>query len=298
LTGISIAERVTTTETYITAPRPRGTFVSRTNLLTRLLILVAVATLPAVLVMAYMQHNLRDEGRERIAAEAMRQAELLNADLTSIVEGARQLSLAISHFTSVANGDQACRADLERLRVDLASYSMIAVLGADGQTICTTETAPPRLRQRRRGRPCPRHPRPRPLRRRHLHARHRQPRAHPAALPALHHGLRPPGRRRPRPQHRLARQPCRRTANVPPESTIGIADRNGTTVARYPDHDKFVGKLFPPGVRPFMTASQRGTGVVMGYDGKERLIGFVPPTEGPVGMFVSIGIFSRHAHRA
>ena len=67
----------------------RGMLVSRTNLLTRLLILVAVATLPAVLVTTYMQQNLREEGRERIASEALRQAELLNADLTSVVEGAR-----------------------------------------------------------------------------------------------------------------------------------------------------------------------------------------------------------------
>ena len=29
----------------------------------------------------------------------------------------------------------------------------------------------------------------------------------------------------------------------PANSTIGIADRNGVTVARFPDHDKFVGKL-------------------------------------------------------
>src|SRR6266700_1488201 len=82
-----------------------GTVLGRTNLLTRLLILVAVSTIPAILVLAYLQHDLRAEGRERIAKEALRQAELLNADMSNVVEGARQLSLAISRFPAVRNGD-------------------------------------------------------------------------------------------------------------------------------------------------------------------------------------------------
>ncbi len=270
--------------------RERGTLVSRTNLLTRLLILVAVATLPAVLVMAYMQQNLRAEGRERIAGEALRQAELLNADMTNVVEGARQLSLAISHFTSVANGDAGCRGDLERLRVDLASYTMLAVIAADGQMICSTEQGAP---------------------------------AFAAAADVAHvreilvHGRFDGGTFMPATASRGPILPLclpftmatgRQAVVVlglsldwlgahlgelkrPAESTIGIADRNGVTVARYPEHDKFVGKLFPPPVRPYMNAATRGNAVVMGYDGKERMIGFVPVGDGPVGLFVSIGMY-------
>ena len=121
----------------------RGMLVSRTNLLSRLLILVAVATLPAVLVTTYMQQNLREEGRERIASEALRQAELLNADLSSVVEGARQLSLAISHFANVRAGNPACKADIVDLRSDLPSYAMVSVIGDDGQIICSTEQGAP-----------------------------------------------------------------------------------------------------------------------------------------------------------
>ncbi len=268
----------------------RGNLVSRTNLLTRLLILVAVATLPAVLVMAYMQHNLREEGRDRIAAESMRQAELLNADMINVVEGARQLSLAISHFTSVANGDVACRSDLEHLRADLASYTMIAVVGADGQMICSTEPAAPAFVDAAAV-------------------------AHVRDI--LTHGRFDVGTFVPATASRGPIIPLclpftmasgRQAVVVlglsldwlgahlgelkrPADSTIGIADRNGTTVARFPDHDKFVGKLFPPAVRPYMNATTRGNAVVMGYDGKERLIGFVPVGDGPVGMFVSIGMY-------
>src|SRR5262245_57230737 len=85
-----------------------GTVIGRTSLLTRLVILVVVSTIPALLVLVYLQHDLRTEGRERIGAEALRQAELLNADMSNVVEGARQLSLAISHFSTVRNGNPAC----------------------------------------------------------------------------------------------------------------------------------------------------------------------------------------------
>jgi Protein of unknown function (DUF1614)/HAMP domain len=77
----------------------------------------------------------------------------------------------------------------------------------------------------------------------------------------------------------------------PADSIIGIADRNGVTVARFPDHDKFVGKLFPPAVRPYINATTRGDAVVAGYDGKNRMIGFVPATEASVGLFVSIAMY-------
>ena len=69
-----------------------GTVIGRTSLLARLVILVVVSTIPALLVLAYLEHDLRAEGRERIGAEALRQAELLNADMSNVVEGARQLS--------------------------------------------------------------------------------------------------------------------------------------------------------------------------------------------------------------
>jgi signal transduction histidine kinase/CheY-like chemotaxis protein len=275
------------------APQARfrkGDAVGRTNLLTRLLILVAVATLPAVLVMAYMQQNLREEGRDRIAAEALRQAELLNSDMTNIVEGARQLSLAISHFASVRSGSAACRADLEGLRAELPSYAVLSVIADDGEVLCSTDPTT-------------------------------QPYATAASTAHVRdiiaHGRFDVGTFSPAtPSHGPILPLClpftmnsgRQAVVVvglsldwlgthlgelkrPPNSTIGFADKNGITVARYPDGDKFVGKLFPAAVRPYIHAPTRGNAVVMGYDGKERLIGFVPVGDGPVGLFVSIGMY-------
>ncbi len=264
--------------------------VTRSNLLIRLVILVAVATLPAIAVMAYLQHDLRREDRARIGDEALRQAELLNADMTNVVEGARQLSLAITHFVAVQAGDPACRKNLADLRGDLPSYSMLSVIAEDGQVICTTDADAPEW-------------------------------ANAATIAhvreIIQQGGFDVGTYMPASAEHSAFLPfclpfttlAGRHAVVilglnldwlgqhlgelkrPADSTIGIADRNGITIARFPDHAKFVGKLFPPPVRPYINADHRGNAVVMGYDGLERLIGFVPATEKPVSLFVSIGLF-------
>ena len=91
--------------------------------------------------MIYLEHDLLAEGREQIGAEALRQAELLNADMSNVVEGARQLSLAISHFSTVRSGDPACRNRLAELRSDLPNYASLSVIAADGKIICTTDSS-------------------------------------------------------------------------------------------------------------------------------------------------------------
>jgi signal transduction histidine kinase/FixJ family two-component response regulator len=263
---------------------------ARTNLLTRLIILVCVATLPAVAVIAYMQHNLRADGEQRIADEALRQAELLNADMANVVQGARQLSLAITHFAPVRDGDPACGAKLAELRSDLPSFAALSVVTAEGRVICSTDTATGSVENTTAA----------------AHIRD-----------VIGRGGFDVGTYTPATATRGAIVPfCQPFAQNsgqwavvivglslewlgkhlgelkrPANSTIGIADRNGITVARFPDHDKFVGKLFPPTVRPFINAATRGNAVVAGYDGKARMIGFVPATEAPVGLFVSIGMY-------
>ena len=128
-------------EDHAATDKAPGTVIGRTSLFARLVILVVVSTIPALLVLAYLEHDLRAEGRERIGAEALRQAELLNADMSNVVEGARQLSLAISHFSTVRSGDPACSNRLAELRSDLPSYATLSVITADEKIICTTDSA-------------------------------------------------------------------------------------------------------------------------------------------------------------
>src|SRR2546430_1211613 len=60
--------------------------------------------------------------------------------MANVVQGARQLSLAITHFATVRDGDPACVAKLAELRSDLPSYAALSVLTTEGRVICSTET--------------------------------------------------------------------------------------------------------------------------------------------------------------
>jgi signal transduction histidine kinase len=257
------------------------------NLMIRLAVLVLVATLPAVGVLAYLQQELRDDHRQRMGQEALRQAELFNADLNSVVEGARQLSLAISDMPMVQTGDAACRTRMIELDDELPAYAVMQVVTSDGRIICTSDSEPEQLSAEAKGR----------LRATigkgsfdigvYLPATPSHGAIVPICLPftmadgqraVIMLGLSVDW---------LAEHLS--TLKRPSDSTIGIADRNGTTIARYPEHASFVGKPFPSNVLPFVSAPYAGTAVVTGYDGMGRLIGFVPPTEAR-GLFVSIGM--------
>jgi signal transduction histidine kinase/CheY-like chemotaxis protein len=269
--------------------RSIGKLFARANLLTRLIILVCVATFPAVVVTAYTQYNLHTDGQRRIADEALRQAELLNADMANVAEGARQLSLAITHFATVRAGNPACAAQLVELRSDLPSYAALSVVTAEGRVICSTDkgagsvadaTAAAQIRDL-------------------------------IGRGGFHVGTYAPATATRGAMLPFGLQFTQKSGSAlvivglsldwlgthlgelkrPANSTIGIGDRNGITVARFPDHDKFVGKMFPPAVRPYINAATRGNAVVKGYDGKDRMIGFVPATEAPVRLFVSIGMY-------
>jgi signal transduction histidine kinase/CheY-like chemotaxis protein len=271
-----------------------------TNLFTRLLIVVAVATLPAVGVLAYLEHNLRTDSRARMADEALRQAELLNADMSNVVEGARQLSLAITHFAAVQTANPACRSNLLELLADLPSYNLLSVIGGDGEVICSTDPGLPawataataaHIREViARGKfdvgtylaPTPTRGASLPLRMPFTTDTGRQ------AVVVAGLSLRWLGAH----ISELKR---------PPESTIAIADRNGVIVARFPERDTAgsdmsrldmnVGGLLALPLRPYINAAHRGNTILRGPDGQDRLIGFVPASEKPVGLFVSIGLY-------
>jgi PAS domain S-box-containing protein len=77
----------------------------------------------------------------------------------------------------------------------------------------------------------------------------------------------------------------------PPNGAIVVADRDGTILARYPDHAANVGKKFLQPAMALIAAKTPGVATVPGFDGKDRLIGYVPPAAPPEGLWVSVGLF-------
>ena len=265
--------------------------VFRSNLFARLAILVVATTLPAMLVLAYLQQDLRRDRMSAIPDEALQQAELISANMRSVIEGARQLSAAMARFATVRALDPRCAGHMAEIRADLPSYAVLSVHDAAGGLVCSSD---------------------------------------PAATGAVteQHCLLPGAAIAPGVVHAgLYTPPTGRRAAVLPlcvafaategrrgyivlelsldwlaghvaelrrrsQSTVFIADRAGTTLVGISGQQEYIGHPLPDALQPLVGATQRGAAWVSGVVGQERVVGFVPSGQPPLGLFVSVGLFA------
>ena len=77
---------------------------------------------------------------------------------------------------------------------------------------------------------------------------------------------------------------------LPPDTTLNIADRNGVIVARYPDAQS-VGRLLPDGLLPLLAKRAPQTIETAGIDGVRRVYGYMPADTGSTrGLAVFVGL--------
>lgn len=74
-----------------------------------------------------------------------------------------------------------------------------------------------------------------------------------------------------------------------PKSSLTIADRNGTILARVPEPERFVGTVIPEAFQYLLTMPAPGTLELTSQDGTQRVVGYVPVTANPQGLYVSAG---------
>ncbi len=261
------------------------------NLFARLLTLVVAATLPAVLVLVYLQQDLRGDRLARIPDEALQQAELINADMRSVMEGARQLSAAMARFMTVRALDPRCGAHMVELQGDLPSYTVVSVRDANGRIVCSSnpELASDTMDQ---------------------HCFH--PGAHLAAG-EVQTGLFTQATSKrgpvlplcvafPAAEGRVGYIVMELSLDwlaahvaalrLPERSAVGIADRQGTILVRVPVQPNMAGRPMPDAILPIIGSTQRGTAWALGVDGHERVIGYVPAGMPGQDVFVSVGLFA------
>ncbi len=261
------------------------------NLFARLLTLVIAATLPAVLVLVYLQQELRGDRMARIPDEALQQAELINADMRSVMEGARQLSAAMARFLTVRTLNPSCGTHMVEVQDDLPSYTVVSVRDSNGRIVCSSnaELASDTMDQ-------------------HCFL----PGAHLAAG-EVQTGLFTPatGKRGPVLPFCVAFPAAEgrvgyivmelsldwlathvAALRLPERSAVGIADRQGTTLVRVPLQTNMAGRPMPDQVLPMIGNTQRGSAWALGVDGHERVIGYVPAGMPGQGVFVSVGLFA------
>jgi signal transduction histidine kinase/CheY-like chemotaxis protein len=113
------------------------------KLSTRLVLLILGCLLPILTAQVYSQVNLYAERHEQLGGLILRQAELANADMSSIVDGVRQFGAVAAQFQSVRTADDRCSERLTALRQRLMQYRFLALYSpADGTLLCASDGIP------------------------------------------------------------------------------------------------------------------------------------------------------------
>jgi two-component sensor histidine kinase len=111
----------------------------------RLAILMLVALVPPLAITAYntlrWQYFLERDSREEVLAAAR----LVAAELAQIVEGSRQLMIAMGRHPAVPDNVAECVSYFKSVIAGLSIYREAAVIGTDGKFICSTIDIPPTL---------------------------------------------------------------------------------------------------------------------------------------------------------
>eukprot|EP01037_Dinobryon_pediforme_P010969 gene10969-11050_t len=261
---------------------------SRGDLLTRLLVLVAAASAPAIAVHAYLQSDFNDAASRTVLAEARRSAELLNSDLNGVVESAKQVALILMQDPSVQRFSPDCATPLGIVARAMPRYDMLRVIDEDGTVICSIAPRSPATVEA--------------LERRQMELALARGGFEVGAM------LTPPGGRGPvltfnqafpgQGQRRgvieiaiSARWMQEHLAafGLPAGAEAVVADRNGIIVAEMPGRDR-TGAPVPADLAPLLDAPQSGAVMRHDGDGNARPFGFVPASVLPEGLFTGMAL--------
>ena len=111
------------------------------KLSTRLVFLIFGCLVPILTAQVYSQVNLYSERHDQLGGLVLRQAELVNADLTSIIDSVRQLGSLAGQQSALHQPGSQCAARLTAMQRALPQYQFIAVLSAaDGALQCVSNT--------------------------------------------------------------------------------------------------------------------------------------------------------------
>jgi PAS domain S-box-containing protein len=258
------------------------------NFLSRLFVLVTVALLPAIAIQAYNELDLRRARWIEVQNQALGMAKLAAAEQQQIVQGVRQVLVALSELPAIKAKDSgACNAYLAALQPRFPAFITLLVTDAKGRSFCDAhdDHGPINLAGR----------------------------AYYASL--LKTGAFTVG------ESSLSLSTGRRIIQfalpfhdadghmggvieaslsldwlagfiaqkgVPAGASIAITDRNGIYLARYPHNDRFVGTRMPG--EKYHKMNEPGAVDILNVDGTERIEGYsaLEPESG--GLIVSVGL--------
>jgi signal transduction histidine kinase len=260
---------------------------SRGDLLTRLIVLVAAASAPAIAVHAYLQSDLRAGADRAMLGTARHGAELLHAELGSVVEGARQVASLLGQLPSVQQFSSDCAVSLAAINRAMPRYDLLRVVDENARVICSITEQPSMV-----------------------DAQQRQQNEMALARGNFEADVVMPGKTGAGPvvafsQPFAGRDQRRGVVNIgistrwivehvaalhlPAGATATIADRDGIILATIPASGLEGMRLEPP-LLGLLDASQVGASLLQDEAGGRRPTGFVPISAPPVGLFVAVSL--------
>ncbi len=259
------------------------------NLISRLFLLVAIALLPVIAVQIYNEFDLRRSRQLEVQGQAVSLAKLAAAEQQQIVQGIRQVLVALSELPAIrAEDSNACNAYLASMKQRFPAFLTFIVTDVNGVTFCDTNLGHKTVNVATRkyfsdalktgeftigdfsiGLAIPR-------------------RVIQFVLPFYRDDGRIGGVIiAPLGLAWLADYIAKK--GVPPGAALAITDRNGTYLARYPDNDRFVGTTIARD--RYGAMGQRAAAIdVVDVDGIERVEGHASLGPDSGGLSVSYGL--------
>ncbi|WP_407157837.1 ATP-binding protein [Bradyrhizobium sp. STM 3557] len=256
------------------------------TLLSRLFALVAVALLPAIAIQSYNEVDLRRSRQAEVQEQALGLAKLAAAEQQQVVEGIRQVLIALSELPAIKERDsRACSGYLSTLKGRFPAFLTFVIVDIKGQSICTTNGRSVNLADRSYFTEA--------MRTGHFTVgiysigRLTGRELIPFALPFSNDDGQLAG-------VIVAALNLEWLANfilqlgVPRGAALAIADRAGTYLARYPDNGNFVGRQMP-GQR-YMHSDRSGTVTTVDLKGVERIVGYSTLQADSGELLVAVGL--------
>ena len=264
----------------------------------RLLLLSLLSVLPAVAIWGFTEVVLRREREAEVKDLAVRQAQLASSEMERIFQGVRGVLIAVGEMPIVQELDApACATYLQRLQPEVPHLLTIAVLDPEGRIVCASQPSSPAVRVGDR-----------PYFRNaiatgaftigeYTEARVSGQAVLPFALPLRDAEGRLIGLMAASLDLAWLGRELNQRA-LPRGGSLTIADREGTILAREPQPDRFVGTRIPETFRHLVDAAEPGALEVVSQDGSRRVLGYVPATVPPKGVYVSAGLSTTTAYAA
>jgi signal transduction histidine kinase len=262
------------------------------KLSTRLVLLILGCLLPILTAQVYSQVNLYSERHEQVSGLVLRQAQLANADMVSIIEGVHQFGLVAGQFPSVHESGERCDARLTALRQSLPQYRFLAVFSpGDGSLLCASDGAPEGLARARSSWLADLLMTPDVA----LGQLVTDPVQKTGFLPVAVHI--PAAGAGGQPQILIAALDTDwlvkhlQAARVDHDTTISgsaliIADRDGTIIGRVPESAEWAGRSVPDWFRPLISRETQDVVTVTDPEGHTVIAAYVPDVQPPNGLTV------------